>query len=41
MNNNFYKRAAGLFHSRDEAERAVRELKDAGYDMDCDRFRNR
>ncbi|MBE9045089.1 DUF2382 domain-containing protein [Pleurocapsales cyanobacterium LEGE 10410] len=34
MNNNFYKRAAGLFYSRDEAERAVRALKDAGYDMD-------
>ena len=34
MKKNFYKRAAGLFYSRDEAERAVRELKDAGYDMD-------
>ena len=34
MNNNFYKRAAGLFYSRDEAEAAVRALKDAGYDMD-------
>lgn len=31
---NFYKRAAGLFYSRDEAEGAVRALKDAGYDMD-------
>ena len=31
---NFYKRAAGLFYSRDEAEAAVRALKDAGYDMD-------
>ena len=31
---NFYKRAAGLFYSRDEAEEAVRALKDAGYDMD-------
>ena len=34
MNSNFYKRAAGLFYSRDEAEAAVRDLKDAGYDMD-------
>ena len=34
MNNNFYKRAAGLFYSRDEAEAAVRELKNADYDMD-------
>ena len=39
MNNNnndfdFYKRAAGLFYSRDEAEAAVRALRDAGYDMD-------
>ena len=34
MNNNFYKRAAGLFYSRDEAEAAVRDLRDAGYDMD-------
>lgn len=31
---NFYKRAAGLFYSRDEAEAAVRALKEAGYDMD-------
>ncbi len=30
----FYKRASGLFYSRDEAEAAVRALKDAGYDMD-------
>lgn len=29
-----YKRAAGLYYSRDEAEDAVRALKDAGYDMD-------
>ncbi|NJK56050.1 MAG: DUF2382 domain-containing protein [Pleurocapsa sp. SU_5_0] len=29
-----YKRAAGLFYSRDEAESAVRDLKAAGYDMD-------
>ncbi|MEO1801212.1 MAG: DUF2382 domain-containing protein [Cyanobacteria bacterium J06629_2] len=29
-----YKRAAGLFYSRDEAENAVRALKAAGYDMD-------
>lgn len=34
MNNNFYKRAAGLFYSRDEAEAAVSALRDAGYDMD-------
>ena len=34
MTNDFYKRAAGLFYSRDEAERAVHDLKDAGYDMD-------
>ena len=27
------KRAAGLFHSRDKAEIAVRDLKDSGYDM--------
>ena len=33
-NNNFYKRAAGLYYSRDEAEAAVRALRDAGYDMD-------
>ncbi|VEP18951.1 conserved hypothetical protein [Hyella patelloides LEGE 07179] len=31
---NTYKRAAGLYYSRDEAEAAVRELKEAGYDMD-------
>ena len=29
-----YKRAVGLYHSRDEAEAAVLALKDAGYDMD-------
>ncbi len=29
-----YKRAAGLYYSRDEAEAAVRALKDAGFDMD-------
>ena len=29
-----YKRAAGLFYSREEAESAVRSLKQAGYDMD-------
>ncbi len=34
MNNNFYKRAIGLFYSRDEAEAAVHDLNDAGYDMD-------
>lgn len=34
MNNNFYKRATGLFYSREEAETAVRDLKGAGYDMD-------
>ncbi len=33
-NNHFYKRAAGLYYSRDEAEGAVRALRDAGYDMD-------
>ena len=31
---NQYKRAAGLYYSRDEAEAAVRALKDADYDMD-------
>jgi hypothetical protein len=31
MNN--YKRSVGLFYSRDEAERALRELKDDGFDM--------
>ena len=34
MNDNFYKRATGLFYSRDEAEAAVRALRDANYDMD-------
>ncbi len=34
MDNNFYKRATGLFYSRDEAEAAVRALKHDGYDMD-------
>ena len=34
VNDNFYKRAAGLYYSRDEAEAAVRALRDAGYDMD-------
>ena len=29
-----YKRAAGLYYSRDEAEAAVRALKDAGFDME-------
>ncbi|MDJ0635092.1 MAG: DUF2382 domain-containing protein [Xenococcaceae cyanobacterium MO_188.B29] len=29
-----YKRAAGLYYSRDEAQDAVQALKDAGYDMD-------
>lgn len=29
-----YKRAAGLYYSRDEAEAAVLDLKKAGYDMD-------
>lgn len=33
-NNIDYKRAAGLFYSRDEAEAAVRGLKDAGFDGD-------
>lgn len=31
---NQYKRAAGLYYSREEAEAAVRALKIAGYDMD-------
>ena len=34
MNTTDYKRAAGLYYSRDEAEAAVRDLKDSGYDMD-------
>lgn len=34
MNTVQYKRAAGLYYSRDEAEKAVQALKDAGYDMD-------
>lgn len=34
MNNVQYKRAAGLYYSRDEAEAAIRALRDAGYDMD-------
>ncbi len=34
MQNTYYKRAAGLFYSRDEAEAAIRALKDDGYDMD-------
>jgi uncharacterized protein (TIGR02271 family) len=29
-----YKRAAGLYYSRDEAQEAVQALKDAGYDTD-------
>ena len=33
-NNIDYKRAAGLFYSREEAEAAVRGLKDAGFDQD-------
>ncbi len=33
-NNVDYKRAAGLFYSRDEAEAAVRGLKDAGFNQD-------
>lgn len=31
---NQYKRATGLYYSRDEAESAVRALKESGYDMD-------
>ncbi|MDJ0694181.1 YsnF/AvaK domain-containing protein [Mastigocoleus sp. MO_188.B34] len=31
--NSEYKRAVGLFYSREEAEKAVRKLKDAGFDM--------
>jgi uncharacterized protein (TIGR02271 family) len=34
MNTIQHKRATGLYYSRTEAEAAVRELKDAGYDMD-------
>ena len=34
MKDTFYKRATGLFYSRDEAEAAVRALKQDGYDMD-------
>lgn len=34
MNAVKYKRAAGLYYSRDEAEAAVLALKEAGYDMD-------
>lgn len=34
MNNHFYKRATGLFYSRDEAEAVVRDLKETGFDMD-------
>lgn len=34
MVGNQYKRAAGLYYSRDEAEAAVRALKHAGFDMD-------
>jgi uncharacterized protein (TIGR02271 family) len=34
MNNIQYQRASGLYYSRDEAEAAVRELKDSGYDME-------
>ncbi|GAB4538868.1 MAG: hypothetical protein Tsb0014_28780 [Pleurocapsa sp.] len=33
MNNIQYKRATGLYYSREEAEAAVRDLKSAGYDM--------
>ncbi|MEA5598853.1 YsnF/AvaK domain-containing protein [Rivularia sp. UHCC 0363] len=33
-NNLDYKRATGLFYSRDEAEAAVRGLKDVGFDQD-------
>ena len=33
-NSTDYKRAAGLFYSREEAEAAVRGLKDAGFDQD-------
>ncbi|KST69976.1 YsnF/AvaK domain-containing protein [Mastigocoleus testarum] len=32
--NTEYKRAVGLFYSREEAEKAVHKLKDAGFDMD-------
>ena len=33
MNNVYHKRASGLFDNRHEAEAAVRDLKDSGYDM--------
>ena len=33
MNNTSHKRAAGLFHSQEQAESAVRDLRDSGYDM--------
>lgn len=33
MENINRKRAAGLFHSKDKAERVVRDLSDSGYDM--------
>ena len=33
-NDHFYKRATGLFYSRDEAEAALRTLKNEGFDMD-------
>jgi uncharacterized protein (TIGR02271 family) len=33
MNNSSHRRAAGLFSSRDQAESAVRDLNDSGYDM--------
>ena len=32
-NNTQYKRAVGLFYSREEAEKAVSELREAGFDM--------
>lgn len=34
MDNKYYKRAVGLFHTRDEAEQAIHALKDANFDMD-------
>ncbi|GAB4245685.1 MAG: hypothetical protein Kow0049_35670 [Stanieria sp.] len=33
-NTGIYKRIVGLFYSRDEAEAAVRDLRDSGFDMD-------
>lgn len=34
MDTRYYKRAVGLFDTRDEAQRAIHALRDAGFDMD-------